>query len=815
MHVNSEKHWAILTHVNPFLLDNSLRETVVGSTRAQTVEEKRKVFDLLAKTGLKEVILGSFGRHPRTDDFFIEHLHAEGLISDGHYIFAELFDQVLDGIPSTVNTRGMVNAEKYGIRNLIVELDVNTPRFDAWGGTETINKLCTLRCSQFRQRRNSRRIFFNIRDFPSAMRRRPQETLDIVTHLALLPKEIRPFGLMVEDPTGETVPYLFGDWISKVRETATLHLWTDMELLVHAHKGFGLSETIALEALASGATGLWAGLCDTGVGVGHNSSLLTLTNLARMGNQHVLERFNLAILRDVARQIYQIATQAPIPDTAEIFSDRAFDMIFNGGFGHEHNLARLFGANARFRISELADDRMLFQRLTELRPDHPWDHTITSLMAIESQDYLRFNASIDLNVTPSLILRYITAGGRVSTGLLGDLLNTQEGLEARQRWNAFRSVSKPGDAPPHMSAEYFLSATDHHAPEHWNFQIDPASALCIEELYLGHPAGDHYSRNDRNELIGSFWTWSIVKRYGPQTDASLEALFVSQFIIPEYLRLVHDENERSIHMADIKVSAIEAEHPLFFALPSYAREAVFAQVATIHYKAGSVVCRLLDQGTTFYKVMSGRLAAYHDADCKSQIEELGEGRFFGELAAFTGRLRSASVKALSDVVLLSIPSPLAILGAEEKAAFQREIQGIIEIYETWYLSKKLRGLPLSSFITMLRFSEIVEVGPATDLIKKGDGLRGLYIIINGIADVHLDAHETVQLGAGDVFGEMSILGDTYTSADVVTRTACRLAKFTPEAAQDMIRADVHLSNILEAIAEIRKLRDVRSPGFSR
>lgn len=801
MHPDSENHWAGLSRLNPFLLDNSLRETVVGSTRAQTVAEKREVFDLIAATELKEVVLGSFGRHPRTDDYFIEHLHAEGLIGEGHYVFAELFDQVLDGAPSPTDTRGLLNARNHGIRNLIIEFDVNTPQFEAWGGIKTLNDLCTLRCTRFREQEGSRKLFFNIRDFPSAMRERPLETLGIVRHLALMPAAIRPFGLLVEDPTGETVPQLFGGWIRWIRQTATLYRWHDMELLVHVHKGFGLSETITLEALASGATGVWAGLCDTGVGVGHNSSLLTLTNLARMGNQHVLERFNLANLRDVAKRIYQMATRAPIPDTAEIFSDRAFDMIFNGGFGHEHNLARLFGANARNRISELADSPMILQRLTELCPDSPWDPTITSLMAIDMQRYLRFNASLDLNVTPSLILRYITAGGRVTNALLHRLLETPTGTSARLRWNTFRCEGNSSDAPPQLDAEYFLAATDRHAAEHWNFQLDPASARMIGTLYLGEGPEDPHTRND---LIGALWTWSILQRYGPRSDDALEELFVSQLIIPEYLRLVHSGSDRSIRIADLKGSATQAEHPLLLSLPQPAREALFARVATMHCNPGALICRFLDQGDTFYKVISGRLAVFNDAECLTQIGELGPGDFFGELAAFTGRLRSASVKALDEVVLLSIPSPLEVLTPREREAFQQEIRDVIGIYEAWYLSNRLRNLPLGSFITLLRFGQMVEVEPATILIHRGDPLSGLYIIIHGTADVRLDSVKSVTLGPGDVFGEMGILENTHARADVVTRTACRLVRFTPEAAQDMIRSNETFSQLLEAIAGMRR-----------
>ncbi len=44
-----------------FILDNSLRETTVGVPRGHTYQEKHKIVDAIAESGLQEVILGAFG----------------------------------------------------------------------------------------------------------------------------------------------------------------------------------------------------------------------------------------------------------------------------------------------------------------------------------------------------------------------------------------------------------------------------------------------------------------------------------------------------------------------------------------------------------------------------------------------------------------------------------------------------------------------------------------------------------------------------------------------------------------------------------
>jgi hypothetical protein len=44
-------------------------------------------------------------------------------------------------------------------------------------------------------------------------------------------------------------------------------------------------QAVVIECLASGATGIWCAICDEGAATGHAGSLITLTNLARIGNK--------------------------------------------------------------------------------------------------------------------------------------------------------------------------------------------------------------------------------------------------------------------------------------------------------------------------------------------------------------------------------------------------------------------------------------------------------------------------------------------------------------------------------------------------
>ena len=79
-----------------------------------------------------------------------------------------------------------------------------------------------------------------------------------------------------------------------------------------------------------GATGVWCAIPDEGASTGHGSSLLTLTNLARIGNPHARAHHDFVKLRQAAIEITTITTGAPPHPRAEIYGERALDAIWTG-----------------------------------------------------------------------------------------------------------------------------------------------------------------------------------------------------------------------------------------------------------------------------------------------------------------------------------------------------------------------------------------------------------------------------------------------------------------------------------------------------
>jgi uncharacterized membrane protein len=101
-----------------------------------------------------------------------------------------------------------------------------------------------------------------------------------------------------------------------------------------------------------------------------------------------------------------------------------------------------------------------------------------------------------------------------------------------------------------------------------------------------------------------------------------------------------------------------AQISLFQGLSDEDREALAARLAEKSFKAGDIVFSQGDQGSSMYIVQSGSVQIYLPSSGKDAppvvLKDLRTGEYFGELAIFDDKPRSASVRALTDTVLLEL-----------------------------------------------------------------------------------------------------------------------------------------------------------------
>ena len=444
-----------LRDVDFFLLDNSIRESTVGQLRGHTLENKMKIYEEVKKCGIKNIVVASFSHMTRVDDVFVKKLVDQGEDLSTLFSFSEVTDKIKEGVPDTDSIPVALKKMKdFKLRNPIFEIDLLDKNID-WESKFTVESMCQLILKRinwtYDNLSKEAKIFVNLRDFPFAMKAVPERVLTVVRYLATLPVEKRIFGLIYEEPTGKFLPEELGIWTSSVRRVMNSNNWESGKLLAHVHKKWGLAETVQLECLCSGADGIWASLCEEGAAMGHACSTITMMNLVRMGNKHVLENYNCTYLRTAAINVTEITTGSPPHPKQVIYGERSLDMSFDfGGIAGGHvdagdfDMAAFFGVKPPKRISTLASTSMIRDRLVELFGDNP---QFTEEMALQMHkvmiEDLASNRKEEYMSSVGIVVLFDRAGGKL-TAEMSDLIEKME-LNSQHAKDLIEDVRKMWD----------------------------------------------------------------------------------------------------------------------------------------------------------------------------------------------------------------------------------------------------------------------------------------------------------------------------------------------------------------------------------
>ena len=363
-----------LRDLDLFVLDNSIRESTVGQLRSHTLENKIEIYRQVQKCGINNIIVATFAHLTRVDDQFCQWLKDEGEDFSKLFSFSEVSEGIVDGAYDTKTIPiAMRKNEKYGIYNTFLEVDLADSDC-AWGTKFTVDDMCKLIVKRMEWVRaninNEARILINLRDLPTCMQVAPERVLAVVKFLAEMPKEKRMFAVAFEEPTGDCLPEEVEAWTAAVRRVMDSNGWSSGQLLVHIHQKWGLATAAVLDCLSAGASGIWCSICEEGAAMGHASSCVTMTNLIRLGNEKVLKTYNCREIRKAAIAITSATTGKPPHPKQVVYGKRALDIVFDGGGmgggGGSFCLADFFGEESVNRISTLASNEMIRDRLINL-----------------------------------------------------------------------------------------------------------------------------------------------------------------------------------------------------------------------------------------------------------------------------------------------------------------------------------------------------------------------------------------------------------------------------------------------------------------
>ena len=382
----------------------------------------------IKRVGFKHNIIASFSHMRRVDDKFIEEIRDAGEDMSTKYAFSEFYDTYdnetklpKEGIPTGLN-----KCKSLGVPNVILECDLAHCPEDTKFTHEK-------RCELFKERFNwikenlskDAKILINLRDLPVAVEKKTALAFKTIQFLA----EYRPqiFGIITEEPSGKYYPEQLGKMTENCVNLMRSHGF-DGHFLVHVHEQWGLHNAAVMECLAMGATGIWCAIPEEGAALGHASSCLTIMNLIRLGNWKVQLKYKCTELRKAAAEITKIVTGVEAHPKQPVYGARAVDQVFGlggmGGDGSEFDLAEFFGIEKTMRITTLASNQMIIDRLTRLFGEHPdFNDVRATLMKNHMlQDY-KNNMKEEYHSPVGLASLYDKSGGEKTPKMIEALAN--------------------------------------------------------------------------------------------------------------------------------------------------------------------------------------------------------------------------------------------------------------------------------------------------------------------------------------------------------------------------------------------------------
>lgn len=270
---------------------------------------------------------------------------------------------------------------------------------------------------------------------------------------------------------------------------------------------------------------------------------------------------------------------------------------------------------------------------------------------------------------------------------------------------------------------------------------------------------------------------------------------------------------------EAELGALGRPHiPLFSDLPREAFISLLVHMQMRELGPGEVVIREGEIGHSFFVLASGRVGVRrraHDGE-EVLLAELTDGAFFGEMALLQDGARTASVVVEEDSQIFEISRQ--VLG-QVVAEYPSVDQILRNFCRQRLLSTTMATHPLFKpfgaeerrRIMALFKSRSFDAGDV--LLREAERGTGLFLVLHGTLQVTRTQDGTprilAELGAGDLFGEMSLLTQQPTVASVTALTDCLVLRLSRQDFSELIMTHPQILELVSGISDERAtLNDV-------
>src|SRR5581483_3084405 len=217
-----------------------------------------------------------------------------------------------------------------------------------------------------------------------------------------------------------------------------------------------------------------------------------------------------------------------------------------------------------------------------------------------------------------------------------------------------------------------------------------------------------------------------------------------------------------------------------------------------------------DEARSFFVLNQGDLKVVRspaEGGTPIDLGRLHAGDFFGEMALVSDNRRSASVVAVTEGDALEFPGPILkeLVSAHPEAAgaLNRFTRSRL-LQNTMATSALFRPFDRAQRKLLVARFLIRDVEPGVRVVVEGQPSDGLYVVMLGDFRVERAGSQVAMLGAGDVFGEMSLLTRSNATATVTSEGHGRLLRLPRKVFDELIRTHPQVLEMVSTLADHRQ-----------
>lgn len=362
------------------------------------------------------------------------------------------------------------------------------------------------------------------------------------------------------------------------------------------------------------------------------------------------------------------------------------------------------------------------------------------------------------------------------------VVKTSEGVE---NIACHRVVARLGATPPRKLLESFgvkFSSNDiTSAPELSEQYESSVSGLYIVGALAGYPLIKQ-ALNHGYEVIENILGHPVEPADAPLLKQKISILDASYTV-----------NEG--------IAAIRRNVPILSGLTALQLRELLLESNVSAHRPEDIIFKRNDYSNSFFSVVEGELAALVESKDGNQIYyPIKAGNFFGEIGLISGRRRSATVKAVSNCVLIETPRRSMIKLTNSVESVQRILDEVSlkRVVRSCLTSK----LPERELDYLVKTASIKRYEPGEALFHQGDEADGLYLIRRGsvmVSRINNGKEEVLSyVVAGNYVGEMALVSDQPCSATVRAAAATEAIMLEASAVTAVLERNEAMRDILAA-----------------